>query len=86
MNESKWLGGGGGGTTYIYMYKQHSIINTSNFNVEFKLLTHNRYLVLNGHFACPPKSPIFFMQLVTTSPIIKYKHILSMVCVVDLDL
>ena len=45
-----WLGGGGGGTTYIYMYKQHSIVNTGNFNAEFKLLTHNRYLVLNRHF------------------------------------
>ena len=45
-----WLGVGGGGTTCIYMYKQHSIVNTGNFNADFKLLTHNRYSVLNGHF------------------------------------
>ena len=47
----KWefekLGGVGGGTTCIYMYKQHSIVNTGNVNADFKLLTHNRYSVLN---------------------------------------
>ena len=32
------------------MYKQHSIVITGNFNADFKLLTHNRYSVLNGHF------------------------------------
>ena len=32
------------------MYKQHSIVNIGNFNADFKLLTHNRYSVLNGHF------------------------------------
>ena len=32
------------------MYKHHSIVNTGNFNADFKLLTHNRYSVLNGHF------------------------------------
>ena len=45
-----WFGGGGDGTTCIYMYKQHSIVITGNFNADFKLLTHNRYSVLNGHF------------------------------------
>ena len=34
----------------MYMYKQNSIVNTGNFNAYFKLLTHNRYSVLNGHF------------------------------------
>ena len=43
-------GGGGGGTSCIYMYKQHSIVNTGNVNADFKLLTHNRYSVLNGRF------------------------------------
>ena len=33
-----------------YMYMRHSIVNTGNVNVDFKLLTHNRYSVLNGHF------------------------------------
>ena len=32
------------------MYKQHSIVKTGNFNENFKLLTHNRYSVLNGLF------------------------------------
>ena len=32
------------------MYKQHSIVNTGNFNADFKFLTLNRYSVLNGHF------------------------------------
>ena len=32
------------------MHKQHSIVKTGNFNTDFKLLTHNRYSVLNGHF------------------------------------
>ena len=44
------VGWGRGGTTCIYMYKQHSIVITGNFNADFKLLTHNRYSVLNGHF------------------------------------
>ena len=35
---------------WYYMYLQHSIIITGNFNAHFKLLTHNRYSVLNGHF------------------------------------
>ena len=43
-------GGGGGGTTCIYTYKQHSIVNTGNFNADFKLLTHNLYSLLNGQF------------------------------------
>ena len=38
------------GTSCIYMYKQHSIVNTGNFNADLKVLTHNRYSVLNGHF------------------------------------
>ena len=42
----KMVGWGSGGT--IYIYKQQSILNTGNVNVEFKLLTHNQYLVLNG--------------------------------------
>ena len=29
------------------------ISNTGNVNADFKLLTHNRYSVLNGHFARP---------------------------------
>ena len=40
------------------MYKQHSILNTGNFNADFKLLTDNRYSMLNGHFLrqIPPSS------------------------------
>ena len=39
-----WMGEPG-----VVLYKQHSIVFTGNFNADFKLLTHNRYLVLNGH-------------------------------------
>ena len=45
-----WFGGGGDGTTCVYMYKQHFIVNTGNFNADIKLRSHNRYSVLNGHF------------------------------------
>ena len=37
------------GEGWYYMYKQHSIVNTGNVNA-LKLLTQNRYSVLNGHF------------------------------------
>ena len=40
-----WVGEG-----WYYMSKQHSIVKTGNFNANFKLLTHNRYSVLNGLF------------------------------------
>ena len=69
MNEKfsrwqNWLGEGGGDTTYIYMYKQHSIVNTGNVNTDFKLMTHNRYSVLNGHFVRQIHSSSLF-QLVS---------------------
>ena len=37
-----WLGGGGGGT--VYMYEQQSIVNTGHVNAVFKHQTHNRYM------------------------------------------
>ena len=37
---------GGGGTTCIFVYKQHSMVNTGNVNADFKLPTHKRYSVL----------------------------------------
>ena len=42
----------GWGRGWYYMYKQHSIVKTGNFNADFKLLTRNWYSVLNGHFVC----------------------------------
>ena len=75
-----WLGGGGGGTTCIYMYKQHSIVITGNFNADFKLLTHNRYSVLNGHFVrqIHPSSLLKFEILLIsqTKPLIKFRKYL----------
>ena len=64
------MGGGGGGTTCIYMYKQHSIVITGNFNADFELLTHNRYSVLNGHFVRQIHPSSFEVK----SQNIKYTH------------
>ena len=44
---AKLVGWGKGG---INIYKQHSIVNTGNANGDFKLMTHNRYSVVNGSF------------------------------------
>ena len=35
---------------YLNVWATLYILNTGNFDADFKLLTHNRYLVLNGHF------------------------------------
>ena len=46
-----WLGGGGGGTTCTYIYKQHSIENIGSVKMSMRTLTDdNRYSGLNGHF------------------------------------
>ena len=44
---AKLVGWGRGG---INIYKQYSIVNTGNANGDFKLMTHNRYSVVNGSF------------------------------------
>ena len=45
-----------GGT--IYMYKEHSIVNTGNVNADFPTGSQLVFSVEQAY--CPPNSPIFF--------------------------
>ena len=62
------------------MYKQHSIEKTGNFNADFKLLTHNRYSVLNGHFV----RQIHPSSLVEIGPVVLEKILKICQCILTI--
>ena len=61
-----WFGGGGGGTTCTYMYKQHSIENTGSVKMPMRTLTPDSQSVFRVEWAfCPPYSPIFYRKRIS---------------------